>query len=370
MFGNQRELFRVLGWLRERFPHHPYVYFGLSGATLLYEALKTQTRESIVLPAYICPKLSAVAVRAGKRLIHLDADRLTQLPNMAQLETYLACQDASDTVVLIDHSFGYPFPGLTILRRKFPKLLVIEDCARALGVRICGRFPGEQSDWILFSMYKTIRGSSNGAVLLTNTPIPLRAGRRVSATVRERVATIAPLRFIHSVLQRTRPDFRPQLSDLTLPEWTPKYGLPSELCMARFAAELKEFEPRASMRSAISEELTDSLSRVDGIKCIKAVEGCQSAGHFVSFNIRKRQTRDQILARLRKKGLFLSPGWYAVPAHYHSFSETFPSGHASSEHLAEHIAHIPVSLFLSSKQRRRLVPELCDLILEYENGTV
>jgi dTDP-4-amino-4,6-dideoxygalactose transaminase len=355
------ELSRVQGWLRERFPNHPHSYFGLSGTTLLYEVLKTQTRASVILPAFICANLSAAAVLAEKRVTHIDADRLTLLPDMAQLETHLAGQDASDTIVLIDHSFGYPFPRLDALRRRIPKLLIIEDCARALGVQICGRSPGEYSDWVLLSMYKTTRGNSNGAILLTKTPILIREGQRTLATVRDRVATVAPLRFIYHLLQRTHPDFGPQRSDLIFPEWTPKYGFPSKLCLTRFAAELREFELRASRRCSITEELTDRLSHVAGVDCIKAAEGCQSAGHFISFRVQKRQARDQILMRLHRKGLFLVRTWNIVPAHYRSFSKTFPSGRANSEHLAEHMLHIPVRLFHSSKERHRLVRALCDL---------
>jgi dTDP-4-amino-4,6-dideoxygalactose transaminase len=359
--GQTREGFAVRSWFRERFPRQPHVYFGLSGTTLLHEALKAQTRTSVVLPAFICSDLSAAAVRAGKRVIHIDADRHTQLPDRAQLETYLASQDTSDAVLLVDHSFGYPFPDLACLRRRFPKLLVIEDCARALGVQIRGQLPGVWSDWILFSMYKTIPGSSNGAVLLTNMPIPMRDQHRVPVTIRERVATIGPLRFMYHELQRRTPsDFRPRISDLgNFPQWTPAYGLPSRLCMARFAAELKDLEIRASMRSSNANELTDSLCRA-GIECIKPAERCQSAGHFVSFRTPSRHARNELLARLHRKGLFVARTWDLVPAHYHSFLETFPSGHTNSEHLADHMGHIRVGLYLSSRRRRRLVEEIRD----------
>jgi dTDP-4-amino-4,6-dideoxygalactose transaminase len=306
-----------------------------------------------------------MAVRAGKRLIHIDADRLTLHPDIAPLETYLAGQDESDTIVLVDHSFGYPFPGLAAVRRRFPKLLVIEDCARALGVRICGRFPGEYSDWVLLSMYKTIPGSNNGAVLLTNAPVPIRGGEKVRTSLREQAATIAPLRFTYDLLQRARPNFGPRRGGLTAPLWTPHHGLPSELCMARFAAELRDFEPRTSLRSSIAEELAGSLSHIPGVKCIRTAAGCQPAGHFVSFRMGKRQARDQVLARLHKKGLFLSRTWDVVPAHYQRFETTFPSGRSDSEHLADHIAHIPVRLFLDSGQRRRLIPLMRDLVLTY-----
>jgi dTDP-4-amino-4,6-dideoxygalactose transaminase len=356
----------VEGWLRERFPHHRYIYFGVSGTTMLHDALKTQSRTWVVLPGFLCPKLSAAAAHAGKQLIHIDADRRTELPDTAQLVCSLACRDTSDAAVLIDHSFGYPFPAVARLRKEFPKLLIIEDLARALGVRINGRYPGDHSDWILFSMYKTVPGSSNGAVLLSKTPLRISQGPRVSATLRERVARIEPLRSIYRALQRgTSGEFRSRLGQLELsfPDWSPTYGFPNDLCLSRFATELMKLDDQMPIRTAIAEELTGSLSEV-GMDCIKVADGCQSAGHFVSFVVREQHGRDQVLTRLTKKGLPIGRSMDIVSAHYRGFQKTFPAGYSNSEYLAEHVVHIRLSLYTNYKQRRHLVNELRELAVE------
>jgi dTDP-4-amino-4,6-dideoxygalactose transaminase len=362
-------LSRAEGWLRERFPHHRYIYFGVSGTTMLHDALKSHFRTWVVLPGFLCPNISAAAACAGKQLIHIDADRRTELPDMTQLLSSLASRDASDTALLIDHSFGYPFPAVARLRREFPKLLIIEDLARALGARIKGQYPGEHSDWILFSMYKTVPGSSNGAVLLSNAPLPISHGRRVPTTLRERVARMEPLRSIYRVLQRgTSEGFRSRLGQLELrfPDWSPTYGFPNDLCLSRFAIELMKLDNQMPIRTAIAEELTDSLSEA-GVDCIKVAEGCQSAGHFVSFAVRQQHGRDEVLTRLSKKGLPMGRSWDIVAAHYRSFQETFPAGHSNSEYLAEHMAHIRVSLYPRTKHRQRLVSELRKLAAEHHS---
>ncbi len=358
------ESFRIEGWLREHFPRHPHIYFGLSGATLLCEALRTQQRTCVVMPAFICPSISFVAARAGKRLIHIDADPLTMHPRMDQLEKCLAAQDESQTVVLIDHSFGYPFPGVSNLKRRFPGVLFIEDCARALGTRINGHLPGEESDWVLLSMYKTVAGSLNGGILLTKTALPLRAGRRVGPTLRERASTVRPLRLVYDFVKRGRPEFEARGGPRWAPSWEPAYGLPSRLCMERFASELAWLICRSSLRRLIAQDLTASLSQIDGVECIKVAEGCESAGHFVSFHLPKREARDAILTGLHKKGLFLSRTWDLLPVHYQCFSRTFPMGHTGADQLAGRIAHIPVNLFFSSQKRQQLVNELHDLTFE------
>lgn len=360
---------RIRGWLREHYPDHPHAHFGLSGAALLYDALRAQRRRTIVLPAFICPNISAMAACAGMSVIHMDTRRGTMHPDQRQLEAYLAKQAASETVVLMDHSFGYPFDGLANLRRRFRELLIIEDCVRALGVEARGRNPGEHADWVLLSMYKTIRGSQNGAVLLTRTPAAASCGKRAPVTLRERAATAAPLRFFYDRMQRRRPPFEARPERLGFREWSPQYGLPSELCMARFAAELREFESRARLRQAIAAELTGGLSEISGIECMQPAAGCRTAGHFVSFRIEANRPRDAVLASLYRKGLFLSRTWDILPAQYDSFSGTFPEGHAATDDLAEHVAHIPVRLFLREHERRQLIQELTALVAERAEQT-
>jgi dTDP-4-amino-4,6-dideoxygalactose transaminase len=353
---------RVQGWLREHFPHHQYLSVGVSGATLLYDALKTTARAFLVLPAFICPNLSAMAAAAGKHIVHVDVDPLTLHPDMAILEATLARLDVSDSVLLIDHSFGYPFPGLCDLKGRFPKLLIIEDCARALGAQINGQSPGVYSDWLLLSMYKTIPGSHNGAVLLAKTPLGIGDARKMAPTVRERAATSAPLRFVYDLLLRRRADIRARPDGLISSAWIPDYGSPSDLCLARFASALNGLEVHASMRCSIAAELMYHLSVMPGIDSIHVAGGCQPAGYFASFRVRKRQTRDLVIRRLYKKGLFVSRTWEIVPAHYRCFAGTFPSGYATSEYLADHIVHIPTHLFSRHSQRRRLVQALGDLM--------
>lgn len=350
-----QDLRRIRSWLRERFPRHPNVYFGVSGTTLLFEALQFEPRTSIIFPGFICPSLPAMALKAGKSVFHVDADPLTLHPKTTAFETFLAHHDASHGAVLLDHSFGYPYPDIARLRKRFPELLIVEDCARALGLSIHGQFPGEHADWVLLSMYKTITGPRNGALLLTKTPLALQEHLSVPVTIRERVAAIRPLRFFYDLAQRRRLGFLPPPCGLKSPDWIPQYGFPGRLCLARFAAELDRFETRSVARSLSAAELVEKLSRIDGLECIRAAESCQLPGHFVSFKMRNRVDRDRTLALLQRNGLFLSRTWDLLPFNYAILAETFPYGHAGSRELWDRIAHIPVRLFLDATRRRRLI---------------
>lgn len=344
--------------LLEHFPHHSYVYFGVSGTTLLFEALRSEPRRTAVFPAFICPSIPAMALAAGKSVLHVDVDPSTMHPDPNSLETCLSRGPVSNCALLINHSFGYPFPGLGRLRSAFPELLIIEDCARALGVSIGNRNPGEHSDWILLSMYKTIDGSRNGAVLLSRTPLDLKEHPAAAVTFRERAATVGPLRFVHDLAHRRRARFAPPSGGFSAPNWIPQYGSPNRLCLDRFVEELDRLEHRAARRRQIAIDLREALSPIDGIECIRWSHQCKPAAHFVSFRMRHRQDRDHTLVRLQKQGLFLSRTWNLVPANYECFTKTFWNGHHGSTDLWNRIAHIPVRLFLDEDRRRRLLEAL------------
>ncbi len=298
----------------------------------------------------MCPSISAMGIAAGKSLAHAEVDPNTLHPDAAEL-------GRDGAIVLADHAFGYPFAAISELRRQFPKALIIEDCARALGVRIAGEMPGQFSDWILFSMYKTVRGSRNGAVLLSNSALAIPAAtNRGAVTLKERAGTFGPARFFyHKILsRRARFEQRPAGAE---PAFEVQRGLPSELCAKRFAAELKGLDALSRMRGEIAEELTEGLEGIEGIRVVKAPAGSQSAGHFVSFAVNKG-SRDQLITRLYRQGLFVIRTWDIVPGNYKSLRSTFTSPPAASKELAARMAHIPADYFLKATQRRRLLNAL------------
>ncbi len=354
---NPKDLRFAKDWLADFFPDHRFVYFNVSGTALFYEAMKSTDRNSIVLPAYMCPDFSAAATRCGMHLAHIDADPATQLPNAANLQRYLEGQVPSETILVIDHSFGYPFPALDDIRSKFPGLLIVEDCARALGVRINGSFPGKYSDWVLLSMYKTTPGSHNGGILLTRAPVPLPSVAPVPATIRERMANMEAIRSMYHFFLRASRGVELPHDDLASPEWMPRYGLPSTVCGSRFAAQLAAFEKQYADRTSTAEELTEKLSRIEGIEVLRTAQGCRSAGHYVSVRTPSRLVRNRTILGLRKKGLFVMPTWHIIPPHYRALSHTFPFGSRASEDLAERMLQIPVTR-LGRRRCQRLAREI------------
>lgn len=336
-----------------------HIHAGLSGSTLLYEALRLQGRRTVVLPAFVCPDLPAAAAAAGTRVVLIDADRRSMHLDSGRLDDYLRSTDPADTILLFDHTFGNPFPFAASIRRRYPTLLIVEDAVRALGAQVAGEPIGCHSDWLLLSMYKTVPGSANGAVLLTRDPMELSCGSVVSASLREWVARNAACRWAYEWLKRRNSDYPPPRLVHDKPHWSPKRGLPSTLCTRRFVAELTDLEERRMGRQAVLDELRERFTSTPGFQAIDVPPECSPAAYFLSVLVESK-SRDHLLAHLHRQGLFLLRTWDMVPSFYRSLDGAFPFGSAGSEYLARHILHIPIDPFGRRSRRDRLLRAVRD----------
>ncbi len=342
-------------WTTANFPKLQFSCWGQSGAAMLHDALRGQKRSNVVLPAFICPSVTAAAIHAGKRVVHVDVDRTTLNINVRQLETVLGGMSCEDTVLLVDHAFGNPFPQIAEIRASFPELLIVEDCVRALGGAIAEGPIGSFGDWVLISLYKTVPGNDHGGILLTGSAVEVRSGSARKITLRQRVSTFAPARVIYEWLKRRSCDVTPPRDDLESPTWNPPSGIPNRLCLRRFlafaAAEKHEFQRR---RQA-ADELRSALREIAGLSVIRSAENSRNAEHFLSFTVRDGISRDRFVSDLHGQGLFLLRTWDCIPANFRSLSSTFPVGFSESVFLARHVVHIPISSFMTIRKRRRLV---------------
>lgn len=349
-------------WAAAEYPDLPHIAYGRSGATLLLDALQQEGRRTIILPAFTCPELPAMAMRAGLRLLHVDVDRHTLHCNADQLTDCLAGEDHRKTVLLVDHTFGYPMTGLIKLRQAYPELLIIEDCVRALGSEIGGRPVGHHGDWVLFSMYKTTVGNDHGALLLTRTPYAIRSGPAPSLTIQQWAAGIGVLRLAHGAVKRFRPDFSPARQDEEGPFWAAMPGVPNRLSRRRFERQLTHLATDRARRSTAADEIQDGLRSIDAVQFIRQAPGSRHSSFYLSFIVGGEGRRDALVTTLHRKGLFLAWAWNAVPALYRSFANTFPYGASESLFLADHICHVPLEKYVSLNRRRALIDALRDAL--------
>lgn len=349
-------------WLAHRYQDYPHTYWGQSGCTLLFDALRQEGRKTLIMPAFICPSVARMGAATGMRLFFMDAAPDSLHMDLGLLERFLGDHSDAETVVLIDHSFGNSVPWLPEVRRRHARLLIIEDCVRALGSTIGGAEVGHTGDWVLFSLYKSVPGGNHGAALLTRSSYRIRSGPPPQVSWRQLAAGSRPARFLYRVLvARRHPDFDDTQRHAKARPWEPTAGVPNKFSMTMFANELAVLQVRMAERRLAEHEIRTTLAACSGIRVFQPVMGCVSNASSLSFVFEEEGVRNRVLTMLHRRGVFLQRLWDAVPAFFEDFRECFPFGSSASEFLADHVAHIPLGLFTTARSRRRLYRTLRDV---------
>ena len=346
---------KLIQSLNTTYPEYPFQQFGTSGASLLYEVLRNSRRSRMVLPAFICCELSFMSVVAQKQLLHIDVDRTTLHMQPAALESALSAGDDEDTIVLIDHSFGYACSWIKKLREEHPKLLIIEDCVRALGASIAGQAVGHVGDYVLLSMYKTVPGNNHGAILLGNEAMVSADGPVAGDSLRQKLSQNPVARWIYERNKRRHPVFgRPNHADPREIRWAAQPGQPSQQCAQRFLADLSSVDNNRRQWKEGFEDIRDQLSKHAKLSFIQVAAGTEPAYEFLSMTVAPPVSRDSLLETLHRKGYFLLSTWDQVPAFFTALQDSFPAKSQESVFLADQTVHIPMRLFSSRRRRHKL----------------
>jgi len=107
---------------------------------------------SVLLPAYICSEgFEPIFEQYDVDPVFVDVDPVTYHLDFDRAEPHLADVDAA----LLVHAFGLPAPADRWAERcRRADVLLIEDCARALGARYRDRLVGSFGDYAIFSFPK------------------------------------------------------------------------------------------------------------------------------------------------------------------------------------------------------------------------
>ena len=164
-----------------------YIYPVNSGIAAFYVILKALSRLSrrteVLLPAYTAGSLVVAVRKAGLKAVLYDIslkDLNGDIDSLAR-----AVSDRTLAVVCV-HMFGIGMAGITGLRKKLPQdVVLVEDCAQAMGSDITGTAVGNFGDTAFFSFN---RGKnlplSGGGFISTNND-------RIAAALKEESGPLA-----------------------------------------------------------------------------------------------------------------------------------------------------------------------------------
>jgi dTDP-4-amino-4,6-dideoxygalactose transaminase len=141
---------------------------GRTALLLLLRSLKLSTNDEVLLQAFTCNAVCNPIQWSGAKPVYVDID--AQTLNMSVIDLAKKITPRSK-VIIIQHTFGQPADLTPLLDlAKQHQLIVIEDCAHALGARYQNRLVGTFGDAAIFSFGrdKVISSVYGGAVLVSN----------------------------------------------------------------------------------------------------------------------------------------------------------------------------------------------------------
>ncbi|MFC1599200.1 DegT/DnrJ/EryC1/StrS family aminotransferase, partial [Candidatus Omnitrophota bacterium] len=129
-----------------------YLFFFNSGLASFFIILKmlqeTSSRKEVILPAYTAPSLVVAVKKAGLIPVLCDIsldDFNVDFVSLSHLVT------EKTLCILGVHMFGIVSTGLSDLKKRFPDVFIIEDCAQSMGSKLDGITIGALSDISFFS---------------------------------------------------------------------------------------------------------------------------------------------------------------------------------------------------------------------------
>lgn len=112
-------------------------------------ALGLKKGDQVLLQAYTCVAVPNACLWSGLKAIYVDIDPVALSLDPKDLQKKIT---KNSKLLIIQHTFGVPSFLEEILKiAKKHKLLVIEDCAHATGIKYKGQYLGQYSDAAFFS---------------------------------------------------------------------------------------------------------------------------------------------------------------------------------------------------------------------------
>ncbi len=367
----------------------PYARVTCSGTAAFYltlEAIKTLTaKHTIVIPSFICPLVGLAVARAGLTLAVSDMQMDGALDyDYDALEQF--CRSNADIAAIVVAHLGGMAADLARIKTitEAHGILLIEDCAQALGAEYNGKKTGTFGDFAFFSF---ARGKGltlyEGGVLTTRHAqhaalLDATYERLVPRNWAMEISTLAGL-FGYGVF------YRPWLFwfifDLTYLLWN---RLGDEV---RAAAEHNELHfplyrmsalrqrlghcffhrvrPQISRQWDAAQTYFAALKNCSKFRVITELPNSRATYPYVTLVLKNRTERDKMLHRLRAQGLgaFII---YIRPLRGYDYMKPHlpPGDFPAAQHLADCTLTLTTSLYLTDADREKIIR----LLTEYDHA--
>ncbi len=306
-----------------------------TGLEIALRALNIGPGDEVIVPDYTYPATADAVAIVGAKIVIVDVSPQTMLIDYDALE--YAVSDRTKAVIPVS-LFGNPldYERLMTIKHKHD-FYVIEDAACSLGAEYKGQRIGKQADISIFSLHprKFITTGEGGLISTNNATwanwmqsykhFGMSASNSRSETVFKRIGT--------------------------------NYKL-SNILAAVGLSQMQYIDDMLSQRIDLAQNYNQILKHVEGISLPettgKAKHSYQSYCVFI-------ENRDQVLSTMRKRGIEVQIGTYALHKHDAFFPSDFCGVSGSmtgSNYVFEHCLALPLYHELTKKDQKYVVENL------------
>ncbi|MCP4650961.1 MAG: hypothetical protein GY853_12915 [PVC group bacterium] len=340
----------------------PYLFFANSATACLYSFFKglndQSGKDEVILPAYTASTLVVAIQKAGLKPVlcdislddfNLNADLLKQVVTEKTL------------AIIGVHMFGIVDTALADIKKQFPEVIIIEDCAQAMGSKINGEFVGRMSDVSLFSFNrgKNIPTYGGGCLGVNNEALieNMQQMPEQNTCIVGEIKAMVKLTALALVM-------RPQIYTMVLPlirglkEKAPALNFEvkgyAKFQLGVAGALFKKIGDFSEQRYANGKRLIAELQETEGIFVPKIAENTQPAFNRLPVLFKDIKKRNQVAEELAKVGIETSR-MYFKPLHH-----LFDLGYEKEEfpkacYLAEHLLTLPTHPLLTDNDIDKII---------------
>jgi len=320
--------------------------FNLARNAFAYIVL-TQKIKKIIMPAFLCSIFEKILIQKRIKPVFVDIDLETLNIDISKVQEAIT-RDID--AILAVHTFGNPcdLSALVDLKEDY-NVMLIEDCAHALGARYKGKLVGTFGDFSIFSMYKCLP-TMGGGFLISKKSFPPSKYKKETFTFKSFLRILYMTDSIHPILFKLKESSLFKNKSLLRKSGSMRDS-PIERCsdfnLAAFNYFFRTIEEEISGRNRIANLFNRQIEPNIIIKQ-KIKAGNISFRHsypliIESSNVRKH--RDRIIKNLRKKGIMADKTWHDAIIFSSKIRNVFkvrPSDYENSVKAAKGIITLPI----------------------------
>lgn len=298
--------------------HVVAVASGTDAITIAIKALDLQMGDEVVIPANSYPSAFGVAL-SGVKIALADVDPITL---NVSVETLKKALTKKTKAILVVHLYGNP-ANISEIKKfaKKNKLILIEDCAQAIGAEYDGKKVGTFGDISCFSFYPTKNLGAMGdagAIVTNNTELFNRVKLLRNYGEESRYNSVL-------IGHNSRLD---------------------EIQAAILTVKLKHLNAWNKKRSELAKRYIKLLKNLP-VEVVSETIGAKSVYHLFVIKTKKR---DELMAFLKSKNIGVQVHYPVTVSQTKSFKEFYSGSFPVSESASKEILSLPIHTDLTETE--------------------